>query len=131
MSSCPHESVDDPFAVVHGAAEELQTSVGYRYDNATRGDADRLVIQRTLGGSAYFRDAAGEHGRSEPQRLVSDPDLRLAYGTRRQHHVGGSWAAGKLVGEEGPVGEQERGHEGCLAVVSSVRADVDEVGVAQ
>ena len=44
-------------------------------------------------------DAAGEHGRSEPQRLVSDPDLRLADGTRRQHHVGRSWAAGEFVRE--------------------------------
>jgi len=51
----------EPFAVVHAAAEERQTGAGYRWDNATRGDADRLVIQRTLAGSAYFCDAAGEH----------------------------------------------------------------------
>lgn len=61
MPSLSPAPVADPFAVVHGAAEELQTSVGYRYDNATRGDPDRLVIQRTLAGAAFFRDAAGEH----------------------------------------------------------------------
>lgn len=51
----------DPFAVVHAAAEERQTSAVYRWDNATRGDANRLVIQRTLGGAAFFRDAGGMH----------------------------------------------------------------------
>ena len=50
----------DPFAVVHAAAEERQTSVAYRWDNAARGDPERLVIQRTLAGAAFFRDAAGE-----------------------------------------------------------------------
>jgi AraC-like DNA-binding protein len=61
MPSRPRELVADPFAVVHGAAEELQTYAAYRWDNATRGDPDRLVIQRTLAGAAFFRDAAGEH----------------------------------------------------------------------
>jgi AraC-like DNA-binding protein len=51
----------DPFAVVHGAAEEVRTDASYRHDNATRGDPDRLVVQRTLGGAALFRDAQGEH----------------------------------------------------------------------
>jgi len=50
----------DPFAVVHAAAEERQRGAAYRWDNATRGDANRLVIQRTLGGAAFFRDAQGE-----------------------------------------------------------------------
>ncbi len=51
----------DPFAVVHGAAEEVRADASYRHDNATRGDPDRLVVQRTLGGAAFFRDAKGEH----------------------------------------------------------------------
>lgn len=51
----------DPFAVVHGAAEEVRTDPSYRWDNATRGDPDQLVLQRTLGGAGFFRDAAGEH----------------------------------------------------------------------
>jgi AraC-like DNA-binding protein len=50
----------DPFAVVHAAAEERQSDEAYRWNNATRGDPDRLVIQRTLAGAAFFRDAAGE-----------------------------------------------------------------------
>ncbi len=50
----------DPFAVVHGAAEEVRREAGYFWDNATRGDPDQLVLQRTLGGAAFFRDAAGE-----------------------------------------------------------------------
>ncbi|MFT3830511.1 MAG: AraC family transcriptional regulator [Opitutaceae bacterium] len=59
MSTVPPPSAD-PFAVVHAAAEERQTSAAYRWDNATRGDPDRLVVQRTLAGAAFFRDAAGE-----------------------------------------------------------------------
>ena len=53
------DSIPEPFAVVHAAAEERQTGAGYHLDNATRGDPDRLVIQRTLAGAAVFRDAAG------------------------------------------------------------------------
>ena len=60
---CPRvpRSEADPFAVVHAAAEERQTSVAYHWDNATRGDPDRLVVQRTLEGTATYRDTAGEH----------------------------------------------------------------------
>ena len=61
MSSRVPRSEADPFAVVHAAAEERQTSVAYHWDNATRGDPDRLVVQRTLEGSATYRDTAGEH----------------------------------------------------------------------
>jgi AraC-like DNA-binding protein len=52
---------DDPFATVDGAAEEVHADAGYRWDNSARGDADRLVIQRTLAGEAFLRDAKGEH----------------------------------------------------------------------
>lgn len=55
------ESPADPFSVVHGAAEEVRRDSGYFWDNATRGDPDQLVLQRTLEGSGFFRDAAGEH----------------------------------------------------------------------
>jgi AraC-like DNA-binding protein len=51
----------DPFATVDGAAEEVHADARYRWDNGVRGDADRLVIQRTLAGEAFLRDAAGEH----------------------------------------------------------------------
>ena len=52
---------DDPFAAVDAAAEEVRADAGYRLDNAMRGDPDRLVIQRTLAGEAFLRDAAGGH----------------------------------------------------------------------
>ena len=61
MPTTVPESAADPFAVVHGAAEEVQTEPGYRWDNATRGDPDRLVIQRTLAGAGFYRDSTGEH----------------------------------------------------------------------
>ncbi len=49
----------DPFAVVNGAAEEVRRDTSYRWDNATRGDPDQLVLQRTMAGAGFFRDARG------------------------------------------------------------------------
>ncbi|HLP08911.1 MAG TPA: AraC family transcriptional regulator [Opitutaceae bacterium] len=54
-------SATDPFAVVHGAAEEVRRDGSYRWDNSTRGDPDQLVLQRTMSGAGFFRDATGEH----------------------------------------------------------------------
>jgi AraC-like DNA-binding protein len=48
---------DELFATVQGADEELRGDPGYRYDNARRGDVDRLVVQRTLSGRAYFEES--------------------------------------------------------------------------
>ncbi len=50
----------DPFAVVHGAAEEVRRDTSYHWDNSTRGDPDQLVLQRTLAGAGFFRDAQSE-----------------------------------------------------------------------
>ncbi len=60
MSQRAAQSPVDPFAVVHGAAEEVRRDTGYFLDNNTRGDPDQLVLQRTLEGAGFFRDAAGE-----------------------------------------------------------------------
>lgn len=57
----PVRAATDPFAVVHGAAEEVRHDTSYAWDNSTRGDPDQLVLQRTLTGAGFFRDAAGEH----------------------------------------------------------------------
>ncbi|MDB6093326.1 MAG: AraC family transcriptional regulator [Verrucomicrobia bacterium] len=46
----------DPFSVVHVGAEEVQTSPAYRFDNSRREGEFALVIQRTVSGSAWFRD---------------------------------------------------------------------------
>ena len=51
--------VIDPFTVVHVGAEEIQDSPGYRFDNTHREGQNALVIQRTLGGAAYFCDVRG------------------------------------------------------------------------
>lgn len=47
----------DPFTVVHVGAEEIHDHPGYCFDNARREGQFALVIQRTLGGAAFFRDA--------------------------------------------------------------------------
>ena len=49
----------DTFAYVHVAAEELQHSSEYRFENSKRETPASLVIQRTNEGAAYFEDAAG------------------------------------------------------------------------
>jgi AraC-like DNA-binding protein len=50
---------DDPFAVIHGAAEERHSKPDYFHDNASRGDANRLVVQRTVGGTGFFSTSSG------------------------------------------------------------------------
>src|SRR5438552_161763 len=50
---------EDPFATIHGGAEERRTGGEYFYDNARRGDANRLVIQRTISGAGYIANASG------------------------------------------------------------------------
>jgi len=52
-------AIPDPFTVVHVGAEEVQTQPDYRFDNARREGQFALVIQRTLAGTAFFRDAGG------------------------------------------------------------------------
>ena len=45
---------DNPFAALFGVAEEVRTSAAYFHDNARRGDANGLVIQRTISGAGFF-----------------------------------------------------------------------------
>jgi AraC-like DNA-binding protein len=49
----------DVFATVLGADEEVRSDRSYCYDNAARGEGDRLVVQRTLSGEGFFLDAGG------------------------------------------------------------------------
>jgi len=49
----------DLFGVVRSAAEEVQTAPSYFWDNRNRGADNRLVIQRTLDGCAFFHDKRG------------------------------------------------------------------------
>lgn len=52
-------AIPDPFTVVHVGAEEVHDQPDYCFDNAQREETFALVIQRTLSGAAYFRDATG------------------------------------------------------------------------
>ena len=49
----------DVFALVDGGAEELRPDASYHWDNSRRSDANRIIVQRTLAGSAFFEDARG------------------------------------------------------------------------
>lgn len=48
----------DVFALVDGGAEELRAE-DYQWDNARRSDANRMIVQRTISGTAYFEDGDG------------------------------------------------------------------------
>jgi AraC-like DNA-binding protein len=48
------------FGIVQIAAEEVRSDTSYVFDNQNRPDGSGLVVQLTIGGAAFFRDAAGE-----------------------------------------------------------------------
>ncbi len=49
----------DVFALVDGGAEELRSGPDYRWDNARRSDANRMIVQRTLAGAGVYEDERG------------------------------------------------------------------------
>ena len=49
----------DPLAVIYYASEEVRAASSYFFDNGRRRDANGIVIQRTLAGEGFYRDAAG------------------------------------------------------------------------
>ncbi|HEY9155878.1 MAG TPA: helix-turn-helix transcriptional regulator [Opitutaceae bacterium] len=48
------------FGIVQIAAEEVRSDPSYMFDNQNRPDGSGLVVQLTIGGAAFFRDAEGE-----------------------------------------------------------------------
>jgi AraC-like DNA-binding protein len=48
----------NPFSVVHVAAEEVRASPDYQFDNNARPDRFSFVIQRTIAGAGFFRQGA-------------------------------------------------------------------------
>lgn len=58
------------FGIIQIAAEEVRTDPSYFFDNQNRPDGSGLVVQLTIGGAAFFRDASGE-------RLVPRGDAML------------------------------------------------------
>lgn len=49
----------DPFPVIQVAAEEIRRGPDYHLNNADRADRFSFVVQRTLSGAGFFRDASG------------------------------------------------------------------------
>ena len=49
------------FGIIQIAAEEVRTDPTYFFDNQNRPDGSGLVVQLTIEGAAFFRDAGGEH----------------------------------------------------------------------
>ncbi len=47
------------FPLVDGGAEETVTSTDYYWDNSKRSEVNRINIQRTLSGEAFFQDGEG------------------------------------------------------------------------
>ncbi|MCF7689944.1 MAG: helix-turn-helix transcriptional regulator [Cephaloticoccus sp.] len=70
----------DIFPVVRVGAEEIQTDPNYRFENAAREGMSALVIQRTLGGAAWFRDHAGARPVEVGQAMLFTHNENSAYG---------------------------------------------------
>ena len=70
----------DPFTVVHVGAEEIQDSADYQFNNAKREGQYALVIQRTLRGAAYFRDASGTQPVPAGHAMLFTHEEPTAYG---------------------------------------------------
>jgi AraC-like DNA-binding protein len=91
-SSTLKSRAPDPFIVVHVGAEEVQASAAYQFSNAKREGRFALVIQRTLRGAAYFRDAKGTtlvpvghamlFSHEEPTAYGYPPDATVPYRLR-------------------------------------------------
>ena len=71
---------DPPFIAVHVGAEEIQDRPEYRFDNARREGRFALVIQRTLSGAAYFRDARGTQLVAAGQAMLFSHEEPTGYG---------------------------------------------------
>ena len=72
--------IADPFTVVHVGAEEIQDSASYQFNNAKREGQFALVIQRTLAGAAYFREARGTQPVPAGHAMLFSHDEPTAYG---------------------------------------------------
>lgn len=70
----------DPFPVVNVAAEEIQLSPAYRFENAGREGRTALVIQRTQAGAAWFRDPQGRRLVPPGHAMLFTHDEPTAYG---------------------------------------------------
>lgn len=70
----------DPFPVLQHAAEEAHRTPDYRFDNRDRESPACCVIQRTLAGAAYFRDATGTRTVPAGQAMLFTHRETTAYG---------------------------------------------------
>lgn len=52
---------EDVFARVDGGAEEVQNDTSYYWDNSKRSESNRINLQRTLAGEAFFEDSTGRY----------------------------------------------------------------------
>ncbi len=73
-------AVIDVFPYVRVGAEEVQTSPTYCFENIRREAPASLVIQRTLAGAAWFRNAQGERLVTAGQAMLFTHAEPTAYG---------------------------------------------------
>jgi AraC-like DNA-binding protein len=73
-------ALSDPFPLVHIAAEEVQSSAEYAFNNASREGHAALVIQRTISGAAYFQDKLGRRLVPPGQAMLFAHAEPTAYG---------------------------------------------------
>ena len=68
------------FGIVQIAAEEVRTDPSYRFDNQDRPDGSGLVVQLTIEGNAFFRDASGERLVGRNHAMLFSHEEKSVYG---------------------------------------------------
>lgn len=68
------------FGTVQVAAEETRTDASYYFDNQHRPDGSGLVVQLTISGAAFFRDARGEQLVGRDCAMLFSHDEPTEYG---------------------------------------------------
>lgn len=68
------------FGIVQIAAEEVRTDPSYTFNNQDRPDGSGLVVQLTLEGAVFFRDASGERQVSLNHAMLFSHEEPSVYG---------------------------------------------------
>lgn len=72
--------MDADFPLIHHAARETHTSPAYRFDNRTRGGPRVLVLQRTVGGTAFLERHGVRHQVRQGQVMLFFHGEESVYG---------------------------------------------------
>lgn len=70
----------DPFSTITAVGLETRRDAGYFYDNKKRGSAEEAVVQQTLGGAGFWKDAGGRRLVPAGHAMLFTHDEASSYG---------------------------------------------------